>query len=79
MTRDLAIEAKITQMNDAGKIKDSDVDLRMMRDIMGVGVRDIADKNLDYAIEAGQTIALAAVTMGVGALATRLALAGLKR
>ncbi|AHB41199.1 hypothetical protein P148_SR1C00001G0404 [candidate division SR1 bacterium RAAC1_SR1_1] len=78
LLQELMIEGKIQTMFDANQDLSKDKDLAMMKDILGVGTWDISDNNLDYAIEAGQTIALAAVTMGAGAIAARVALAAVK-
>jgi len=74
----LMVEAKIRQMIDAWDAAANDKDIAMMKDIVGIGFRDISDENLDYAVEAGQTIALSVVTMGAWGIAARLALAAAK-
>lgn len=65
LLQQLMVEAKIRQMIDAGDAAADDKDIAMMKDIVGIGFRDISDDNLDYAVELGQTIALSVVTMGV--------------
>lgn len=64
LLQQLMVEAKIRQMIDAGDAAADDKDIAMMKDIVGIGFRDISDDNLDYAVELGQTIALSVVTMG---------------
>jgi hypothetical protein len=78
LLQELMIEGKIKSLFDANNDFSKDKDLAMMKDILGVGTWDISDNNLDYAIEAWQTIALAAVTMGAWAIAARVALAAVK-
>lgn len=78
LLQELMIEGKIKSLFDANNDFSKDKDLAMMKDILGVGTWDISDNNLDYAIEAWQTIALAAVTMGAWAIAAKVALAAVK-